>query len=218
MVKIAPSILAADFENLENEIKDVEQAGADYIHIDVMDGEFVTNKTPGLEMLKINNAATDLILDTHLMVENPIDWIEDFSESDIITFHIEATDEETASKIIEELHEKEIKVGISIKPNTAVEEILPYIDKIDMVLVMTVEPGKGGQKLIPECLEKVRILRELAPDIDIEVDGGINIETVGLVKEAGANVIVAGTAVFGAEDRKFVIDKLRGDIKDEHVR
>lgn len=209
MVKIAPSILAADFENLEEEIKDVEIAGADYIHIDVMDGEFVTNKTPGLEMLKRSNAVTNLILDTHLMVENPLDWLEDFSESDIITFHIEAVNEEIAYKIIEELHEKEIKVGMSIKPDTSVDEIIPYLDKIDMVLVMTVEPGKGGQKLIPKCLEKMRILREIAPDLDIEVDGGVNLETIEMVKNAGANVIVAGTAIFGSEDRKSVIDKFK---------
>lgn len=209
MVKIAPSILAADFENLEQEIKSVEDAGADYIHIDVMDGDFVTNKTLGLEMLKRSNQATDLILDTHLMVENPIDWIDDFSKSDIITFHLEAVDEETANKIIDELHEREIKAGISIKPDTPVEEIIPYIEKIDMVLVMTVEPGKGGQKLIPECLEKVRVLREISPDIDIEVDGGINLETITEVKSAGANIIVAGTAIFGAENRKYVIDKLK---------
>ena len=209
MVKIAPSILAADFENLEEEIKDVEIAGADYIHIDVMDGEFVTNKTPGLEMLKRSNAVTNLILDTHLMVENPLDWLEDFSESDIITFHIEAVNEEIAYKIIEELHEKEIKVGMSIKPDTSVDEIMPYIDKIDMILIMTVEPGKGGQTLIPECLEKVKMIREIAPDLDIEVDGGVNLETIQMVKNAGANVIVAGTAIFGSEDRKSVIDKFK---------
>ena len=209
MVKIAPSILAADFENLENEIEEVEKAGADYIHIDVMDGEFVANKTCGLEMLERSNSSTSLTLDTHLMVENPIDWIDDFSKSDIITFHIEATDEETANKIIDELHEKEIKAGISIKPDTPIEEIIPYIDKVDMILVMTVEPGMGGQKLIPECLEKVRNLREIAPSLDIEVDGGINLENIEEVKSAGANVIVAGTAIFGAKDRKMVIDRLK---------
>ena len=210
MVKIAPSILAADFDNLEKEIENIEKAGADYIHIDVMDGEFVSNKTEGLEMLKRSNSATNLPLDTHLMVEDPLNWIEDFLESDIITFHIEAVDEETANKIIEELHEKEVKVGISIKPDTSIEEILPYIDKIDMVLVMTVEPGMGGQKLIPECLEKVKELREIAPDIDIEVDGGINLENIEKVKQAGANIIVAGTSIFKAEDRKHVIERLRG--------
>ena len=210
MVKIAPSILAADFENLEKEIEKIELAGADYIHIDVMDGEFVLNKTEGLDMLKRSNSATNLPLDTHLMVEDPLNWIEDFLESDIITFHIESVDEETANQIIEELHEKEVKVGISIKPNTELEEILPYIDKIDMVLIMTVEPGMGGQKLIPECLEKVRALREFATDVDIEVDGGINLENIVDVRNAGANIIVAGTAIFGASDKKYVIEKLRG--------
>lgn len=210
MVKIAPSILAADFENLEKDIQIVELAGADYIHIDVMDGEFVSNKTEGLEMLKRSNDVTNLPLDTHLMVENPLTWIEDFLESDIITFHVEATDEETANRIIEELHEKEIKVGMAIKPGTQISEILPYIDKIDMVLVMTVEPGMGGQKLIPECLEKVKNLRAIAPDLDIEVDGGINLENIGEVINAGANVIVAGTAIYNSEDKEYVIRRLRG--------
>ncbi len=210
MVKVAPSILAAKFEDLENEIKSVEEAGADYIHIDVMDGEFVDNKTPGVEMIKISNDATNLILDTHLMVENPIDWIYDFLNSDIITFHIEAVNEEEASKIIDELHEHDILVGIAIKPSTPIEEVLPYIDRINQVLVMTVEPGFGGQKMIEECLEKVKFLREISKDIDIEVDGGVNLENVNKVINAGANIVVAGTAVFKAIDRKSVISKLRG--------
>lgn len=209
MVKVAPSILAANFENLEEDIKKVEKLGADYIHIDVMDGEFVSNKTEGLEMLKRSNDTTDLPLDTHLMVEDPLNWIEDFLESDIITFHIETTNEETANKIIEELHEKEVKVGIAIKPDTKLEEVLPYIEKIDMVLIMTVEPGKGGQELIPECLEKVSILREISKDIDIEVDGGVNLKNIDEIKKAGANIIVAGTSIFKAENMETTIKKLK---------
>ena len=158
MVSVAPSILAADFDNLEREIKSVEAAGADYIHIDVMDGEFVNNKTPGIDMLERANEVTNLPLDTHLMVENPEDWIDDFIESDTITFHIEATDEERANAIIEKLHEHEIRAGIAIKPNTSIEEVLPYIDE---------------------------------------------------AKKAGANIIVAGTAIFKAENRKYVIEKMK---------
>ena len=209
MVKIAPSILAADMDKLEDEIKSVIEAGADYIHVDVMDGEFVNNETPGYEMYERARKATDKIIDTHLMVENPEDWIEDFSKSDIITFHLEAVNEENIFGIIEKIHEYEIKVGISIKPTTSVKELLPYLELIDMVLVMTVEPGFGGQKMIEECLEKVREIRSINSEIDIEVDGGINIDNISLVKEAGANVIVAGTAIFKANNKKEVIDALR---------
>lgn len=209
MVKVAPSILAADFQNLEKEIESVVQAGADYIHVDVMDGEFVNNETCGLEMYERARKVTDKVIDTHLMVENPENWIDDFSKSDIITFHIEAVDEETADRIIDRLHELDIKAGITLKPDTPIEEIIPYLDKVDMVLIMTVEPGWGGQKLIEECLEKVRIIRSLNQDIDIEVDGGVNLENVENVKNAGANIIVAGTAVFKANDRRYVIEKMK---------
>lgn len=209
MVSIAPSILAVKFEDLATEIKTVEEAGADYIHIDVMDGEFVNNKTLGIDMLTVANETTNLPLDTHLMVENPEDWIEDFLNSDIITFHVEAVDEETANGLIEKLHEHEVRAGIAIKPSTSIEEILPYIDKVDVVLIMTVEPGFGGQKLIPECLEKVKRLREISSEIDIEVDGGINLENIEKVKQAGANIIVAGTAIFGVTNKKYVIDAMK---------
>ena len=209
MVIIAPSILAADFDNLEKEIRSIEEAGADYIHIDVMDGEFVNNKTQGIDMLEIANKTTNLPLDTHLMVENPEDWIDDFLESDTVTFHIEATDEERANSIIEKLHEHEIRAGIAIKPDTSIEEVLPYVDKVDMILVMTVEPGFGGQKLIPACLEKVKQLREISKEIDIEVDGGINLENIEEAKKTGANIIVAGTSIFKAENRKYVIEKMK---------
>lgn len=209
MVKIAPSILSVSIDKLDKEIIEVEKAGADYIHIDVMDGEFVPNKTNGLKMLKIARETTNLILDTHLMVEDPQNWIDDFSLSNVITFHIEAVNSDTAEKIIENLKERDIKVGIAIKPNTPVEEIMPYIEKIDVVLVMLVEPGFGGQKMIEACLDKVRAIHELKPDIDIEVDGGVKLENVQKAKDAGANIIVAGTAIFNSEDKRFVISEMR---------
>ncbi len=209
MVKIAPSILSVDVSKLREEVANLEKAGADYIHIDVMDGEFVPNSTMGLEMLEESNAGTNIILDTHFMVENPKKWIEEFSATDIFTFHVEAVDSETAHEIIQLLREREIKIGISVKPNTPVEEILPYVEDVDMVLVMLVEPGAGGQAMIVECLEKVRTLRDLYPNLDIEVDGGVNLENVELVKKAGANIIVAGTSIIKAEDRRYVIEQMK---------
>ena len=160
-------------------------------------------------MLKIARETTNLILDTHLMVEDPQNWIDDFSLSNVITFHIEAVNSDTAEKIIENLKERDIKVGIAIKPNTPVEEIMPYIEKIDVVLVMLVEPGFGGQKMIEACLDKVRAIHELKPDIDIEVDGGVKLENVQKAKDAGANIIVAGTAIFNSEDKRFVISEMK---------
>ena len=210
MVKIAPSILDVNMDDLENEIKDVVVAGADYIHIDVMDGKFVPNETQGLKMLKVAKKATDITLDVHFMVENPKEYMQEFIEnSDIITFHVEAAYENTREEIIQLLRSKGKKIGMSIKPNTSIEVLIPYLNKIDMVLVMTVEPGFGLQKLIPETIEKIKELRKLKPELDIEVDGGINIETAKLVKEAGANILVAGTAVFKSENRKQAIEELR---------
>ena len=209
MVEVSPSILAADFEKLDEEIRSVADAGADYIHIDVMDGKFVNNETPGFKMYEIAESVTDKLLDTHLMVEDPENWIDDFSKSDIITFHIEAVNEEIARKIIDKLHELEIKVGIAIKPDTSIQDIIPYLEDIDMALVMTVEPGWGGQKLIEDCIDKVRELREINEYINIEVDGGINLDNVDRLKKAGANIIVAGTAIFKEQDRKAIINKIK---------
>lgn len=209
MVKVAPSILAANFENLEEEIKSVVDAGADIVHVDVMDGEFVPNETPGIEMYERAKKLGNTVIDTHLMVENPENWLEDFIKSDIISFHIEAVDEETCDRLIERIHEYDIKVGIAIKPNTSVDEIKPFLDKIDMVLVMTVEPGFGGQKMIEQCLDKIKVIKDLNPYIEVEVDGGINIDNAEMVKNAGATILVAGTAIFKASDRKSVIEKLK---------
>lgn len=210
MVKIAPSILSVELEKIEKEVAILEQAGADYIHIDVMDGEFVPNETQGITMIENAYDGTNLPLDTHLMVDNPEALLDDFIPfSNIITFHIEAVSEETVSRIIETLHEREINVGIAIKPDTAVEEIIPYLDDIELVLVMLVEPGFGGQVMKEECLEKVRKIREMRPDIDIEVDGGINLSNVNKVKEAGANIIVSGTAILREEDKANIILKMK---------
>ena len=208
MVKVAPSILAADFDKLEEEIKDVVHCGADLIHIDVMDGIFVPNKTMGLEMYRATLNCNTL-LDTHLMVVNPLDYIEQFKKSSIISFHTEVLESNQVLEMIERLHENSIKVSIAINPSTPISNIEPYLDKIDMVLVMTVEPGFGGQKMIEKCLEKVQILRKINSHIDIEVDGGINLNTCKLAKEAGANILVAGTAIFKSRNRKGVIKELK---------
>lgn len=210
MVKIAPSILAANMENLIEDIKQVSDFGADYIHIDVMDGKFVPNETNGLMMLKTAKKSTNIILDVHFMVENPIEYIKDFTEeADIITFHVEAVNKIQAEEIISLLKAKNKKVGIALKPKTSINEIIPFLNKIDMVLIMTVEPGFGGQKLIPETIEKIEQVRKIKPNLDIEVDGGINLETADLVKTAGANVLVAGTAIFKSVDKKKTINELR---------
>lgn len=210
MVKIAPSILAADMNNLERDIKEVASLGADYIHIDVMDGKFVPNETNGLTMLKSAKNATDIVLDVHLMVENPLEYMKPFiKDADIITFHVEAVDKFQTEEIIKNLKDKGKKVGIALKPKTPITEIIPFLEKIDMVLIMTVEPGFGGQELILETIQKIKELRKLKPDLDIEVDGGINLDTVAFVKEAGANVLVAGTAIFKSKDKRKAIDELR---------
>ena len=213
MIKIAPSILSADFSCLADEIKKVENAGADYIHIDVMDGTFVPNITICSPVVKSLRKVTNLIFDVHLMVEHPETQIKSFAEAgaDIITFHIETV--KHAHRVIQEIKSFGKKVGVALNPATPLvmlEEILP---DIDMALFMTVNPGFGGQKFIDTMVEKLAILRHTAEDnefdIDIEVDGGINDKTAPLVIEAGANILVAGSYVYNAEDVKEAMKLIR---------
>ena len=209
---LSPSILSADFWHLGEDIRAVEQENVPWLHVDVMDGIFVPSISFGMPVLKCVRKQTDLFLDVHLMIDRPERYVKEFAESgaDLINFHLEATGQ--VKETIEAIRALGKKVGITIKPKTPVEELAPYLNLVDMVLVMTVEPGFGGQKLIPECIDKVkevrRMLDERGLDIDLEVDGGINADNVQLALEAGANVIVAGSAVFkddiGANVRKFL--------------
>ena len=213
MIKISPSVLASDFSALGSEAARMEKCGADYLHLDVMDGLFVPNITFGAPVIKSIRSKTKLVFDVHLMIDEPLKYIEDFKNAgaDLITFHIESSSpaEETVQKILA----CGCKAGISIKPKTAAEEVFPYLDKLSMVLVMTVEPGFGGQSFMPETMEKVKTLRnEISRrglDVDIQVDGGINNSTVEIAAAAGANVLVAGSAVFGADDASKAISDLR---------
>ena len=212
MIKISPSILACDFANLQSEIKKVEDAGVQYLHIDVMDGIFVPNITLGPCVVSAIRKNSGLVFDVHLMITDPIRYIDEFAKAgaDIITVHVESTFDVNAA--IDKIKSLGKKVGISIKPNTKPEIVKQYIDKVDLVLCMTVEPGFGGQSFIPETLENIKavaeMIKESQRDIDLEVDGGISPKNAHLVKDAGANVIVAGSAVFGSSDIPKTVKEL----------
>ncbi len=195
---LSPSLLAADFGILSSQVKEAETAGAKYLHLDVMDGIFVPNISFGIPVIESLRKYTDMIFDVHLMITEPERYIERFIDAgaDIVTFHLEATDK--ADECIRLIKSRGKKVGIAISPKTPHEAVYPYLDKVDMVLCMTVEPGYGGQKYMPEIEEKVSNIRSMAGDsLDIEVDGGIGAKNIMAPISAGANVIVAGTAVFG---------------------
>ncbi|QED47494.1 ribulose-phosphate 3-epimerase [Cytobacillus dafuensis] len=215
MVKIAPSILSADFSKLGEEIKDVEKGGADYIHVDVMDGHFVPNITIGPLIVEAIRPVTKLPLDVHLMIENPDQYIEAFAKvgADYITVHVEAC--RHLHRTIHHIKSFGVKAGVVLNPATPVSTIEHVMDDIDMVLLMTVNPGFGGQKFISSVLPKITAVKEMAYakglDIEIEVDGGVNEETAKQCIEAGANVLVAGSAVYNQQDRAKAIAAIRGN-------
>jgi ribulose-phosphate 3-epimerase len=217
MGKIAPSILSADFTRLGEEIRAVEQAGADYIHIDVMDGHFVPNITIGPFIVEAVRRVTTLPLDVHLMILNPDQFIDDFAKAgaDLITVHVEAVAH--LHRSIQYIRKAGAKPGVSLNPATPLDTLEYVLEDLDMVLIMTVNPGFGGQAFIPEVVPKIRRLKEMLDErglkVDIEVDGGIGPETIGLVSSAGGNVFVAGSAIFHSDDYAATIKQMRDKIK-----
>ena len=214
MIKIAPSILSADFVNLERDIKEV--SSADWLHVDVMDGAFVPNITIGVPVVKSIRKCTDMFLDVHLMIEKPERFITDFAKAgaDLLCVHLEADHPTGIARALKLMEEHGVKKGIALRPIASAESVLPYVKDVDLILVMTVEPGFGGQAFMADQLPKIRKIREyineLNPACRLEVDGGIAADTAPLVIEAGADTLVAGSAVYGKPDRAAAIEALRG--------
>ena len=209
MIKIAPSILSADFAKLGAEVEDIRLGGADYVHFDVMDGRFVPNISIGIPVLKSLRRATEMFIDAHLMILEPIRYAEAFCRAgaDLVNFHVESDSLENILSAINVTKSLGKKAGVTLKPGTQAEAVLPFLEKVDLVLVMTVEPGFGGQSFMSEMLPKISAIHK--PGCELEVDGGIDASTAALVKAAGANVLVAGSAVFRADDRARAIREIR---------
>lgn len=213
MMKISPSILSCDYGKIAEELKDMELAGADYMHIDVMDGHFVPNLTLGAPVIKCIRKATDVPFDVHLMISDPLKYIDDFCDAgaDIITFHTEC--DSPIGETIDKILSRGVKASLTVKPKTPVEDIFPYLDKLSMVLIMTVEPGFGGQSFMEDMMAKVSALRNeinaRGLHCEIEVDGGINEKTIAIAAAAGADVFVSGNALFSSADRKAAVEKFK---------
>lgn len=206
MIKVSPSILSADFVNLERDIRALTPAGADYVHVDVMDGIFVPNITIGIPVVAAIRKITELPLDVHLMIDRPIRYVDDFCKagSDILTIHVEADSEENTLAALKRIRENGVKAAISVKPKTPAEAVLPFLPYCDLILVMTVEPGFGGQSFMEDMMPKLKAIRSYIdaqnPECELEVDGGVNEKTGMICRENGANVLVAGSAYFKAAD------------------
>jgi ribulose-phosphate 3-epimerase len=214
MAKIAPSILSADFANLERDIRNIAENGGDWVHVDVMDGIFVPNITIGIPVVKALRPVTDLPLDVHLMIDRPIRYVEDFVKAgaDYVTIHIEADQPQNTLDALDKIHALGCKAGIVLKPRTPVEAAIPYLEKCDLILIMTVEPGFGGQKFMADMMPKLVQLREwledINPDCLLEVDGGVDVNTHTICKESGADVLVAGSAFFGSTDWTYFTQEI----------
>ncbi len=215
MIKVSPSILSADFVNLERDIRALTPAGADYVHVDVMDGIFVPNITIGIPVVAAIRKITDLPLDVHLMIDRPIRYVDDFCKagSDILTVHVEADSEENTLAALRRIRENGVRAAISVKPKTPAEAVLPYLPYCDLILVMTVEPGFGGQAFMQDMMPKLKAIRACIdaqnPACELEVDGGINEKTALVCRENGANVLVAGSAFFKSADPAAFVNAVK---------
>ena len=216
MIRIAPSILSADFANLKKDVDDVRAGGADWLHVDVMDGIFVPNISIGIPVLKSIRKVTALPIDVHLMIVQPVHYVEQFCDAGagLVTCHVEADTPENIHLALEKIHAKGKRAGVVVKPNTRAEAVLPFVKECDIILVMTVEPGFGGQKFMADMMPKVaqikKYIDEMNPTCELEVDGGVDAQTCKTCIEAGANVLVAGSAVYKAADIPAKIKELRG--------